>query len=183
MVCRADSERLPCSVRLGLNPQAALTRSGLAAQVKGQLRDALGSLVLGAAFASLAWPLALLSAADVLDGPWALAQQRADRAGALLADALLARAQGHRPVTLVGFGMGARVVLACLRRMHRRGAPGRGIVETAVCLGTPAPADPEDWLRASEARSAHLHSPSRPEGPPVIGGGVGGDWSKDRLPV
>ena len=122
-------------------------------QVQSQVCDAVGTLVLGAAFASLAWPLALLSAADVLDGPWAVAQQRADKAGALLADALLARAHGHRPVTLVGYGMGARVVVACLARMAGRGAAGRGIVETAVCLGTPLPADPGVWHRASQART------------------------------
>mmetsp|Transcript_29472 Transcript_29472/g.77534 ORF Transcript_29472/g.77534 Transcript_29472/m.77534 type:complete len:100 (-) Transcript_29472:1149-1448(-) len=32
-------------------------------------------------------------ASDVLDGPWAIAQQRADKAGVRLAEALLARAQ------------------------------------------------------------------------------------------
>mmetsp|Transcript_29469 Transcript_29469/g.77509 ORF Transcript_29469/g.77509 Transcript_29469/m.77509 type:complete len:137 (-) Transcript_29469:997-1407(-) len=62
-------------------------------QVQGQIADVVGGLVLGAAYGTLAWPLALIQASDVLDGPWAIAQQRADKAGVRLAEALLARAQ------------------------------------------------------------------------------------------
>mmetsp|Transcript_29468 Transcript_29468/g.77501 ORF Transcript_29468/g.77501 Transcript_29468/m.77501 type:complete len:222 (-) Transcript_29468:49-714(-) len=125
-------------------------------QVQGQIADVVGGLVLGAAYGTLAWPLALIQASDVLDGPWAIAQQRADKAGVRLAEALLARAQGNRPVTLVGFGMGARVVLQCLRRLRRRGGAGRGIVETAVCMGTPYSADPAVWHEAAQVCAHRL---------------------------
>mmetsp|Transcript_29469 Transcript_29469/g.77513 ORF Transcript_29469/g.77513 Transcript_29469/m.77513 type:complete len:97 (-) Transcript_29469:374-664(-) len=48
--------------------------------------------------------------------------------------------------------MGARVVLQCLRRLRRRGGAGRGIVETAVCMGTPYSADPAVWHEAAQVK-------------------------------
>ncbi|KAJ1472636.1 hypothetical protein T484DRAFT_1839462 [Baffinella frigidus] len=77
--------------------------------------------VLGAAFLSLTIPRTLLSAAGYIDSNWALVTLRADKAGRELAHALAARTQGHRPVTLVGFGMGARVIHKCLLHLSRMG--------------------------------------------------------------
>lgn len=44
---------------------------------------------------------------------------RADLAGKELARALLQRPQGSRPVTLVGYSMGARVIFSCLCELFR----------------------------------------------------------------
>jgi hypothetical protein len=74
---------------------------------------------------------------------------RADKAGQMLAQVLSQRVHGHRPVTLVGFGMGARVILQCLLHLSCMGEAGMGIVETAVCFGTPYAATPKVWERAS----------------------------------
>lgn len=65
------------------------------------------------------------------------------KTGLVLASSLLERAQGSRPVTLVGFSLGGRVVWECCRELSRRG--GYGIIENVVILGAPAPADSEDW--------------------------------------
>ena len=56
---------------------------------------------------------------------WLISTQvtRADAAGVALADALCARsAIGERPVTLVGYSLGARVVFSCLEELARRHA-------------------------------------------------------------
>jgi pimeloyl-ACP methyl ester carboxylesterase len=45
--------------------------------------------------------------------------------------------QGSRPVTLVGFSMGARVIFHCLEALYKKGDAVHGIVENAVLLGTP----------------------------------------------
>jgi hypothetical protein len=74
----------------------------------------------------------------------------------LVKQALSGRVQGSRPVTLVGYGMGARVIIGCLLSLSEMGAKGRGIVETAVCLGTPFPASAAAWDRASGVCSHRL---------------------------
>ena len=45
-------------------------------------------------------------------------------AGVELAELLASRLHGHRPVTLVGFGLGARVIMQCLLHLHAMGEPG-----------------------------------------------------------
>lgn len=43
--------------------------------------------------AAITWPSALISAASVIDNPWSVALQRAQEAGKMLAEVLLAREQ------------------------------------------------------------------------------------------
>lgn len=55
------------------------------------------------------WPVYLLKMATGIDNPFARAKRRAEKAGEVLADALINRAQGERPVMLVGYSLGSRV--------------------------------------------------------------------------
>lgn len=95
-----------------------------------------------------ALPLSVLTAARKLDNPWQLAVLHAQEAGQLLADVLVARPQGSRPVTLLGFSMGARVIFHCLEALAGRGEEGLGIVENAVLLGLPFGRASERWEMA-----------------------------------
>lgn len=97
-------------------------------------------------FASLAaglWPLALLKVSRVIDNPWSVASSRASKAGEVLADALINKAQGERPVTLVGYSLGARVIYTCLQKLAERKA--FGLVESVVLIGAPAPSTGAEW--------------------------------------
>ena len=89
------------------------------------------------------WPLGLLRVAKIADNPFSISLVRADKAGQLLADALIHRAQGERPVNLIGYSLGARVIYSCLQSLARRKA--FGIVESAVLIGAPCPSDAADW--------------------------------------
>ncbi|KAI0013169.1 DUF726-domain-containing protein [Xylariaceae sp. FL0662B] len=91
------------------------------------------------------WPLALLKASHIIDNPWSIANQRARKAGEVLADALINKAQGERPVTLIGYSLGAKVIYACLQQLAQRQA--FGLIENAIMLGTPAPCSSADWRR------------------------------------
>ena len=48
--------------------------------------------------------------------------ERSDEAGTLLAQSLLNSDAGHRPVSLIGFSFGARVIIACLKELARNQA-------------------------------------------------------------
>ena len=69
---------------------------------------------------AIAWPLTMFKAIDLIDPVWTIACERADEAGRLLAHALLERRHGARPVTLVGFALGARVIFSCARARPAR---------------------------------------------------------------
>lgn len=89
------------------------------------------------------WPLALLKVSRVVDNPFSVAKSRADKAGEVLADALINKAQGERPVSLIGYSLGARVIYTCLQNLARRRA--FGLVESVVLIGAPTPSDTSDW--------------------------------------
>lgn len=95
------------------------------------------------ALAAAMAPLALLKAGRLVDNPFSIAIERSDQAGRVLARALIDKAQGERPVTLVGYSMGARVVFACLQELAARKA--FGLVENVVLIGAPVPTTESSW--------------------------------------
>ncbi|CAD6579532.1 MAG: hypothetical protein ASARMPREDX12_009281 [Alectoria sarmentosa] len=103
---------------------------------------------------SAMWPMAIVKVARVVDNPFSLAKTRADKAGKVLADLLINRAQGERPVTLVGYSLGARVIWSCLTSLAERKA--FGLVESAVLIGSPIPSDVGTWRVMRTAVSGRL---------------------------
>ncbi|KAI8631735.1 DUF726-domain-containing protein [Xylariaceae sp. FL1651] len=92
---------------------------------------------------SALWPIFLLNSASNIDNPFSLARNRSEKAGLILADALINKVQGERPVTLVGYSLGARVIYACLRVLAERKA--FGLVDTVVLIGAPVPSNHAHW--------------------------------------
>jgi Protein of unknown function (DUF726) len=108
-------------------------------------------------FASLMfamWPITLLKLSKVVDNPFNVAKSRADKAGLVLADAIINKAQGERPVTLIGYSMGARLIYSCLMSLAERRA--FGLVESAVLIGAPAPSDASVWQAIRSVVSGRL---------------------------
>jgi hypothetical protein len=93
--------------------------------------------------ASALWPIGLLKASRVIDNPFSVAKGRAEKAGEVLADALINKAQGERPVTLIGYSLGARVIYSCLLNLAKRKA--FGLIENVVMMGAPTPSDISGW--------------------------------------
>uniref|UniRef100_K3WME1 DUF726 domain-containing protein n=1 Tax=Globisporangium ultimum (strain ATCC 200006 / CBS 805.95 / DAOM BR144) TaxID=431595 RepID=K3WME1_GLOUD len=107
-------------------------------------------------FAAVAIPRTILRLADMIDNVWVLAMNAADASGKLLAQSLQRREQGLRPVTLVGYGMGARLIFACLKELAKTPDECCGIVENAVLLGSPVPVVNQDWQNARRVVSGRL---------------------------
>jgi hypothetical protein len=107
-----------------------------------------------AAMTAALWPLGLLKIATLLDNPYSVAKYRAEKAGEVLADALINKVQGERPVTLVGYSLGARLVYSCLQKLAERRA--FGLVENVVLVGAPCPSDVADWRRLRSVVSGRV---------------------------
>lgn len=87
--------------------------------VSGATRQILKATILSTLLAAVVLPSYLLNVANMIDGDWTLAVERADEAGKELARTLLFSRAGQRPVSLVGFSFGARVIYACLKELAR----------------------------------------------------------------
>lgn len=81
--------------------------------------------------------------ATSIDNPFAIARNRSEKAGQVLADALINKAQGERPVTLIGYSLGSRVVYSCLKSLAERKA--FGLIENVVFIGSPVPSNSNNW--------------------------------------
>lgn len=135
--------------------------SGLANMVA---QEALKYTVLSGIVAALTWPASLLSVANVIDNPWGVCLHRSTEVGKHLAHILLSRQQGQRPVTLIGFSLGARVIYFCLQEMAQE-KDCQGIIEDVVLLGAPVEGDPKYWEPFRKVVSGR-----------IINGYCRGDW-------
>lgn len=98
--------------------------------------------------------LVLTKLGYLIDNPWSNAMDRAKAAGAVLADVLIRRHLGVRPITLIGFSLGARVIFYCLLELARKKA--FGIVQDVFILGATFTATRSAWLQARSVVSGRF---------------------------
>jgi len=120
----------------------------------GYAQSAFATRAVYTELSSAIWPLALVKIARVVENPFSLAKTRAEKAGKVLAEALISRTQGERPVTLIGYSLGARVIWSCLIVLAERKA--FGLVESVVMIGGPIPSDISTWRIMRTAVSGRL---------------------------
>ncbi|GMT16283.1 hypothetical protein PFISCL1PPCAC_7580 [Pristionchus fissidentatus] len=120
----------------------------MSAAVTMAIQHSLMETALAGLVSAVAWPVALVGVAAVLDNPWNVCIARSAEVGEHLAEVLLSRAHGSRPITLIGFSLGARVIYHCLLTMAKRGESA-GIIEDVILLGAPVTASPKQWDQIS----------------------------------
>ncbi|KAI3625774.1 hypothetical protein CBS9595_001135 [Malassezia furfur] len=118
------------------------------------VQQVLAATVAGAMFSALAWPLWLTKLSYIIDNPWSNATERARAAGLILADVLMNRQLGVRPITLVGFSLGARMIYYALRELAHKKA--YGIVQNVYLLGAPVTAREAEWKQVRSVVSGRF---------------------------
>jgi pimeloyl-ACP methyl ester carboxylesterase len=104
--------------------------------------------------AALQLPVVLTKLAYLIDNPWSVSMTRADMAGLIMADSLIDRNLGARPITLVGFSLGSRVIFSCLRELARKGAVG--LIQNVYMFGSPVVISKDDWIKARSVVSGRF---------------------------
>ncbi|KAI9655634.1 MAG: hypothetical protein M1829_000633 [Trizodia sp. TS-e1964] len=118
------------------------------------LQQLLGSTVLVALMASLQLPLVLTKLSYLIDNPWTVSLDRAQAAGLIFADSLIDRNLGTRPITLVGYSLGSRLIFSCLRELAKRGA--FGIVQNVYLFGSPIVVKKDEYILARSVVSGRF---------------------------
>jgi len=90
----------------------------------------------------------------LIDNPWNNALDRAKAAGSVLAQLLIQRHLGVRPITLIGFSLGARVIFFALLELAKSKA--FGIVQDVFLLGATLTASQSAWCEASSVVSGRF---------------------------
>ena len=116
---------------------------------------------LGAAATTLMWPVWVLNSIGDMDNTWLVVKDRAKLSGEVLANALSDQAAiGNRPVTLIGYSMGARVIFDCMQYLHDAG--NFNCIQDVVLVGSPisttfaVQAKRDKWDRARSVVSGRL---------------------------
>ncbi|EXJ76741.1 uncharacterized protein A1O5_01249 [Cladophialophora psammophila CBS 110553] len=118
------------------------------------VQQVLGSTILITLMASIQLPVVLSKLAYLIDNPWSVSLDRATAAGLILADSLIDRHLGQRPITLLGFSLGSRVIFSCLKELSNRGA--YGLVQNVYMFGSPVVANKDEYLRARSVVSGRF---------------------------
>ncbi|KAI5966878.1 uncharacterized protein KGF55_000287 [Candida pseudojiufengensis] len=118
------------------------------------IQQILGATILGALMSAIQLPMALSKLSYLLDNPWNVSLDRAWKAGKLLADTILSGNLGVRPITLVGFSLGARLIYSCLIDLARRG--GYGLIENVILLGSPISINTDQLAQARSVVSGRF---------------------------
>lgn len=108
-------------------------------------KEIISRTIFAALASALTLPYGLSKATRVVDNPFSVAKSRSDKAGVVLADALVNKVQGERPVTLIAYSLGSRVIYSCLNELAERQA--LGMVESVCLMGAPVPSDTATWRR------------------------------------
>uniref|UniRef100_H3AUM4 Transmembrane and coiled-coil domains 4 n=1 Tax=Latimeria chalumnae TaxID=7897 RepID=H3AUM4_LATCH len=135
--------------------------NGILSQVT---QEALKLTVLSGILTALAWPSSILTVSSVIDNPWGVCLSRSAEVGKHLADLLLRRQQGNRPVSLIGFSLGARVIYFCLQELAREKGC-EGIIQDVVLLGAPVEGAVKYWKPLTKVVAGK-----------IINGYCRGDW-------
>lgn len=118
------------------------------------IQQILGATVLATLMAGLSTPIILAKISYLIDNPWTVSLARADATGLILADSIIDRNLGVRPITLVGFSLGSRVIFSCLKELARRG--GIGLVQNVYMFGSPVVAKKDEYINARSVVSGRF---------------------------
>lgn len=110
--------------------------------------------VMTALMSGLQWPIILTKLGYLIDNPWNNALDRARAAGSVLAQLLIQRHLGVRPITLIGFSLGARVIFYALLDLAK--AKAFGIVQDVFLLGATLTASTSTWCNARSVVSGRF---------------------------
>lgn len=120
------------------------------------LQQVLASTFLAVLMSGLQIPVILTKLSYLIDNPWTVSLDRANMAGLILADSLIDRNLGTRPVTLVGYSLGSRVIFSCLKELAKKGA--FGLVQNVYLFGSPIVVNADEYLRARSVVSGRFVS-------------------------
>ncbi|ORY37717.1 DUF726-domain-containing protein, partial [Neocallimastix californiae] len=106
------------------------------------MKQLLGATILPV-IAAMSLPIWMMKLNYTVDNPWGIGLSKAQKTGLVLADTLIGNYQENRPVTLIGYSLGARVIYYCLRELAEKNM--YGIIEDVYIIGTPVMESVRDW--------------------------------------
>lgn len=90
----------------------------------------------------------------LIDNPWSNALDRSYAAGLILADVIINRQAGVRPISLIGYSLGARAIFYALAELAKHKA--FGLVQDVFIFGSTVAASRQTWLDVKSVVAGRL---------------------------
>ncbi|EDO05800.1 uncharacterized protein BBOV_IV002030 [Babesia bovis T2Bo] len=101
------------------------------------------------------WPLPLIHFAQPFENAFTIVNQKSIFYGATLAQAIMDRhAVGERPISLLGYSVGARVIFHALLKLYDK--QKLSIIKDVVLMGLPVIVDTSEWFQCSSVVAGRL---------------------------
>jgi len=119
--------------------------------------EVMKTTVLATLIGALTIPAYILQGASMLDNPFSVIMNLSDQAGIALSEALIQGVHGSRPITLIGYSTGARVIMVCLEELFDAAQKAEtlaekericGMVENVYLFGCPKAVHAACWNKA-----------------------------------
>ncbi|ORY29519.1 hypothetical protein BCR39DRAFT_531941 [Naematelia encephala] len=117
-------------------------------------QQVLQATIMTALMSALQWPIILTKLGYLIDNPWSNALDRSRAAGLVLADVIIHRHAGVRPISLIGFSLGARAIFYALAELAR--VKAYGLVQDVFLFGATVTASRQTWLEVRSAVSGRF---------------------------
>ena len=128
--------------------------------VKQALASGAMHTALAGVISAFALPVTLIAATDVIDNSWSVICQRVDKVAEVLFTLIVSRkGYSQRPLSLFGFGLGARIIFKTLEMLQKCGC--FGAIENVVLVGAPVTSSRLTWgkiLSVVSGRTVNVYS-------------------------
>lgn len=114
------------------------------------MKQLLGATILPV-IAAMTLPIWMMKLNYTVDNPWGIGLSKAQKTGLVLADSLISNYQENRPITLIGYSLGARVIYYCLKELADKNI--YGVIEDVYLIGTPVVESSKDWAQCASVVS------------------------------
>lgn len=111
------------------------------------ITETLKRTIASGVLSAISLPMKVVDVASLIDNPWSVALQRSENSGNILAELIKSAEYGKRPINLIGYSLGSRLIYKCLMNLieDEEYKNENHIIENVILMGSPITINKKEW--------------------------------------